>query len=62
MQSNENLLQMGFAQIAPVWLDGKRTMEKIVTAAEHIDYQGLSIDGQTIPHPCSGDAGGDSRC
>ncbi len=43
MESKGDLLNVGFAQIAPVWLDRECTLEKIVTAAEDAAAQGCQL-------------------
>lgn len=43
MDSNGDLLNVGFAQIAPVWLNRQRTLEKVVVAAEEAAAQGCQL-------------------
>jgi nitrilase len=43
MESNKDLLKVGFAQIAPVWLDRERTLEKVVTAAAEAAELGCQL-------------------
>ena len=43
MESSNDILNVGFAQIAPVWLDRDRTLQKIVSAAEEAAAQGCQL-------------------
>ena len=43
MESNSDILNVGFAQIAPVWLDRERTLEKVVAAAQEAAQQGCRL-------------------
>ncbi len=43
MNSNDDLLTVGLAQIAPVWLDRERTIEKMVTYIEQAAESGCKL-------------------
>jgi nitrilase len=43
MKSNNNLLQVGLAQIAPLWLDRERTIAKVVTYVERAAELGCQL-------------------
>ncbi len=43
MGTSDNLLQVGLAQMAPVWLDRERTMAKMVTYAERAAESGCQL-------------------
>ena len=43
MVSDNDLLKVGFAQIAPVWLDRRRTLQKTVDAAREAAAQGCRL-------------------
>ncbi len=43
MAPGNDLLHVGLAQIAPVWLDRERTLEKVIAAAEEAAAQGCQL-------------------
>jgi nitrilase len=43
MQNNDGKLKVGLAQLAPVWLDKKRTLEKIVQTIHEAGQNGIEL-------------------